>query len=208
MAASSHSEASRYYDCVRVAVTSLERKRAIVFLGISLAIAAYFAFALVSENVVGSTTETASNLFGPGEVPPRVTIYGGEEREGQLLGYTYDSRQTISELPDLNLANITSVPTSEMINVTKGSSVEFSVQRSPAPEARFDSLTVTSYTAAGDPVMVLDASDEPPENPYVMDGLESGLYVLLSTATWVTEENTERISGYVAYGDRINLVNR
>jgi hypothetical protein len=94
------------------------------------------------------------------------------------------------------------------VNITRGSSVEFLVEGNPAPEARFDSLAVTAYTPAGDPVRLLDANDDPPRNSYVIDDLESGEYVLLSTATWKPDTDTERVSGYVVYGHRIYVVNQ
>jgi hypothetical protein len=180
-----------------------------ILVGIGLIVAAILTFVFVSGFSVGSITETASNPFGPGEGPPLILMsYEGNEYEGQLLGYTYDNLQTISELPDPNLANITSVSTDDSVNITRGSSVEFLVEGNPAPEARFDSLAVTAYTPAGDPVRLLDANDDPPRNSYVIDDLESGEYVLLSTATWKPDTDTERVSGYVVYGHRIYVVNQ
>ena len=152
-----------------------------------------------------SFSDPADNPFGPGEGPPVITmIYDGEEHQGQLLGYTYSSQETISELPDLNLANITEVP-GEPVNVTRGTPVGFEIEGNPSPEARFDSLEVTAYTEQGDPITVLAAIDEPPKDNYTIDTLDAGEYVLISTATWLPEQSGEAVSGYAIYGHRIQV---
>lgn len=152
-----------------------------------------------------SFNDPADNPFGPGEGPPVITmIYAGDEHEGQLLGYTYSSQETISDLPDLNLANITEVP-GNTVNVTSGSPIGFDIEGNPSPEARFDSLEVTAYTEQGEPVTVLAAVDDPPKHNYTIDVLNQGEYVLVSTATWLPEESGEAISGYAIYGHRIQV---
>jgi hypothetical protein len=177
-----------------------------LILGLGVGVALIAAVILYSGPSIGITDNEANNPFGPGEGPPIITmIHDGEEYNGQLLGYTYSNQQTISELPDLNLANITEVP-GQIVDVTKGSSIAFEIEGNPSPEARFDSLEVTAYTNEGKPVTLLDAIDEPPRNNYTIDSLDAGEYILLSTATWLPEEGGEAISGYTIYGHRIQVV--
>ena len=94
---------------------------------------------------------------------------------------------------------------SQTVNVSRGSSISFEIEGNPSSEARLDSLEVTAYTEDGNPVTVLNVIDEPPKNEYKIDALDNGEYILISTATWLPEENSEEINGYTIYGHRIRV---
>lgn len=172
---------------------------------IGIVVGAIIVIILFSGFSIG-TLDTARNPFGPGEGPPKIIMtYEGEEYEGELRGYVYSSQETIAKLPDINLVNATEVST-DIVNVTKGSDIEFVVRGNPAPEAQFDSLAVSALTEDGRPVTVLDPKT-PQNDTYTIDRLQEGQeYVLSAAATWTPEDRSERISGYVIYGYRISVV--
>ena len=183
------------------------KNRGIVFVAaVAVAAAAIAAFVIYSGFAVGST-DTASNPFGPGEGPPQIIMLTGGDarREGQLIGYAYDSIETISELPDINVSNLTTyVGSSDAVTVERSSRVEFQVVGNRPPEVPFESLSVTAYTKDGAPAGLLDANDGPPINSYTVN-LEEGTYILMAVATWLPEEGGEDISGYVMYGYKIQV---
>ena len=159
---------------------------------------------LFSGFSIGAPTNPA-NPFGPGEGPPRIVmVYNGEQYEGELRGYAYDSQTDISKLPDVNLVNATEISPG-VVNVQRGSELQFVVRGNPAQEAQFDSLAVSVLTEDGRPVAVLDPRT-PQNDSYAIDQLDEGEYILSSVATWNSDENREEISGYVVYGHRIAVV--
>lgn len=183
------------------------RAKKIVLPAIAVAATAILVAVLASGFSFGGVAQRPANPFGPGEGPPKIILANeGREYQGKLLGYTYSNQETISDLPDISLANITSISKERAINVTKGSTIRFEVEGNPAPEAQFDSLAVTAYAKDGQPAGLLDARGDPQDNVYAIDRLESGNeYILFSTATWTPEGDRERVSGYVVYGFRISV---
>ena len=183
------------------------KNRGIVFVAaVAVAATAVIVAVVIYSGFAVGSTDTASNPFGPGEGPPKIIMTSGDaRREGQLIGYAYDSIETISELPDINVSNLTTyVESSDAVTVERGSRVEFQVDGNRPPEASFESLSVTAYTKDGAPAGLLDANDEPPINTYTVN-LEEGTYILMAVATWLPEEGGEDISGYVMYGYKVQV---
>lgn len=181
-------------------------KRSIVFVAIAIAVVAILMAVLFSGFSTGSIGTTLSNPFGPGEGLPVITMTIQErEYEGELLGYVWGERTSFSELPEVNRENLTSVSFENTANVRQGSEIRFSVSGNPPPESPLDSLSVTVFTEDGEPVTVLDAQDGRMNNTYSTGGLEAAEYILVSTATWYPDERREIVTGYVAYGHRINI---
>ena len=186
----------------------MSRRHLIAIFIIAAAVVVVMAGLLLFSNsyTEGVTQTQSANPFGPGEGPPKIIMtYDNQERDGQLMGYTYSNQETISELPELNLANITSVSSDKSsARIDNETAISFELRGNPAPEARFDSLAVTAYTKEGTPVTVLGAASG--NATYSIERLDRGEYVLIATATWIPEENSEEISGYVVYGFRIDVV--
>jgi hypothetical protein len=178
----------------------------LVFVGIAIAVGAILITIFFSGFSIGTIGTTTSNPFGPGEGPPKIIMtYQENEYEGQLLGYVWGERRSFTELPEINIENVTSVSEQNIINIEKGSRVSFNIAGNRPPESPYDALSVTAYTETGTPISVLDANGSPRNNTYSTSALEADQYVLVSIATWYPDEREEIITGYVAYGHRINI---
>ncbi len=166
---------------------------------------AFYALGLIDvsppDDSIGGPTEN-------GITPSRITlIHNGNEYDGELLGYVFDRTQTISELPSLNIANITSISTQNIIEVDRDETIEFVVENKPSPQAQMGSLSSTVYTTQGEPVTVLDATNSLGTNTYAVTMLEQDeQYVIISIVTWLPQEDSIEISGYAMYGYRIEVI--
>lgn len=145
-------------------------------------------------------------------VPTAVMGYNGTGYDGKLLGYSFGQSQSLSEIPEIDLRNITSIASDEdfdEVRIGKGSQIAFAVSSGNSPDGEQpDSLAVNAYTDEGDPVAVLDARENSPsDSTYALD-LLPGRYVLITVATWLADddETDNDVSGYAAYGHRIVVV--
>jgi hypothetical protein len=183
------------------------RRRSIAFVAIAIAVVAVFVAVLYSGFSTGSVGTTGSNPFGPGEGPPVIAmVHQGNEHMGELLGYVWGERMSLADLPQVDRENVTSVSQENVVAIQEGSDVRFTVVGNRPPESPHDSLSVTTYTQAGEPVAVLDARGSLDDGTYSTSGLEGGhQYVMISTATWYPDEREEVVTGYVVYGHRVNV---
>jgi hypothetical protein len=188
------------------------RGKVILYAAIGIGAFAIIASILFSGFSIGILTETPSNPFGPGEGPPRLLLINdGIKHEGQLYGYTFSQRfESLQELPDINTGNITAISTDNIVSIDQGSQIQYAIDGNPPSESQFDSLSVTAYTEDGSPVAILDVlssnSTESTVHSFSVNNLQPGnQYILLSTATWLDYQDSQRISGYVYYGHRIGV---
>lgn len=165
---------------------------------------AYYAFGLLN---VPNPEDSLDGTIENGITPPKIILIHNEnEHGGELLGYVFDRAETISELPTLNVANITSISTERMIEVEKDNAISFMVEGRPSPEAQIDTLSATIYSNQGEPITVLDATNSIGRNTYSVAMLERGeSYIIVAIATWVPHEDEIEISGYAMYGYRIKV---
>lgn len=146
-----------------------------------------------------------SNPFEPREQPPKIVmVYNGKEYSGGLVGYSWEKTEVLDEIPEIN-GNITAalpdVP--QVVKVEDNTSVKFKVKYINQTDASPDTLSVNVYSNDGVPIKVLDVSKND-KSTFMID-LDKGQYVLVSTATWLPENN-QVISGYVSYSYRINVI--
>lgn len=146
--------------------------------------------------------------------PTAVMVYNGTGYEGRLLGYSYGQSQSLSEISEIDLRSIASIASDEdfdEVRIGEGSQITFAVSSGNSPSSEQpDSLSVTTYTEEGDPAAVLDAREgSHSDNIHTID-LLSGRYVLITTATWLVDDDDDGadsdVSGYAAYGHRIVVV--
>ncbi|MDQ4101817.1 MAG: hypothetical protein M3115_06485 [Thermoproteota archaeon] len=187
------------------------RNRVAIFAAIGIGAFAIFAIILFSGFSIGTLTETTPTPFGEGGPPEIVLINNGTTYEGAQYGYTFsETTESFLELPDINTAEITAVPTDNIVSVEPGSQIQFAVEGSPPRQLQPDSFSVTAYTEDGIPVAVLDNISPgltvSEVQSYSLDNLQPGVrYILLSTATWVDPQDSRALAGYVYYIHRISL---
>ena len=146
-----------------------------------------------------------SNPFEPREQPPKIVmVYHGKEYSGGLVGYSWEKTEVLNEIPEIN-ANITAAlpDAPQVVKVENNTSVKFKVEYINQTDALPDTLSVNVYSNDGVPIKVLDVSKND-KSTFMID-LDKGQYVLVSTATWLPENN-QVISGYVSYSYRINVM--
>jgi hypothetical protein len=145
-----------------------------------------------------------SNPFEPREQPPKILmVYNGKEYSGGLVGYSWEKTEVLDEIPEIN-GNITAaLPDAQpAVKVKDNTSVKFKVKYINQTDASPDTLSVNVYSIDGVPIKVLDVS-RTDKSTFIID-LDKGQYVLVSTATWLPENN-QVISGYISYSYRIML---
>ena len=157
------------------------------------------------------STSATTNPFGEEyEGPPEIVmIYNNTEYQGALDSYSFGKINTLRNLPMFNDTITSTLPTKAVI-VERGSTVSFVIKGNAPPEAQSDTLAVNAYTINGKPIKVLNiaSDDKSKKTHFVVDLEDKGKeYILMAIATWLPEENTENISGYVSYSFRINMLN-
>jgi hypothetical protein len=153
------------------------------------------------------TSATFTNPFGAAyEGPPRIIlIYNNTEYYGVLDSYSFEKAETMNNLPLFDDKVISTIP-NDSITVKNGSIVKFSIKGNAPPEAQSDSLSVNAYTINGKPVKVLKVADESQKTSFVVDLQEGREYILMAVATWLPEEDTEKIIGYCSYSYKIKVI--
>lgn len=156
------------------------------------------------------STNATTNPFGEAyEGPPEIVmIYNNTEYQGALDSYSFGKTNTLRNLPMFNDTITSTLPTKAIL-VEGGSTVSFAIKGNAPPEAQSDTLAVNAYTINGKPVKVINVAsdDESQKTHFAVDLEDKGKeYILMAIATWLPEENTENISGYVSYSFRINML--
>ena len=153
------------------------------------------------------TFATFTNPFGAAyEGPPRIIlIYNNTEYYGVLDSYSFEKAETIKQLPLFN-DKVTSTIPNNSITVKNGSIVKFAIKGNAPPEAQSDSLSVNAYTINGKPVKVLKVADQSQKTSFVVDLQGGREYILMAVATWLPEEDTEKIIGYCSYSYKIKVI--
>ncbi len=185
--------------------------RLFIYAAIGIAAFAVIAIIFFSGFSIGTLTGTTPTPFGAEGPPEIVLINNGTQYEGVQYGYTFsETSESFLELPDINTAEITAIPTDNIVSVEPGSQIQFAVEGSPPRQLQPDSFSVTAYTEDGIPIAVLD--DISPEatvsevQSYSLDNLQPGeRYILLSTATWVDPQDNRALAGYVYYIHKIDI---
>lgn len=121
--------------------------------------------------------------------------------------YSFKISETLGEIPIFN-DTITSTVPNQTITIENGSVIRFAIRGNAPPEAQSDAFAVNAYTIDGKPVKVLEVADESQKTSFVVDLNESREYILTAIATWLPEEDTEKVSGYVSYSYKINVTSQ
>jgi hypothetical protein len=157
----------------------------------------------------GSTinANNPTNPFGGSyESPPQIVmVYNNTEYLGMLDSYSFRVAETLEEIPFFNDTIISTIP-NQTIVVENGSVIRFEIKGNAPPEAQSDALAVNAYTIEGKPVKVLKVADESDRTSFIVDLEPDKEYILMVIATWLPQQAIEKISGYVAYSYRINLI--
>ncbi|MGI8833356.1 MAG: hypothetical protein ACR2IS_12080, partial [Nitrososphaeraceae archaeon] len=92
------------------------------------------------------------------------------------------------------------------VTVEKDSMLRFAIKGNAPPEAQSDSLAVNAYSINGNPVKVMEVANESQKTTFVVDLPEGAEYILMAIATWLPQENAEKISGYVSYSYKLTVL--
>jgi len=135
-------------------------------------------------------------------LPPKIVMnYAGIEYPGDLSEAKYRAGINFPEL-HIRPQNITVNLPSNIVHIQKGSCIQFQIKGTPKllPPS---SLAVSAYYAVnGSAAKVLNATDY--DNSIFRMNLNSGIYILLATATWLP--GSENVTGYVIYKFVVSLV--
>ena len=143
---------------------------------------------------------TMSNvtLPSPNEdvLPPNMyAIYGDRTFQGELSQSKYREGETFSNL-DILPENISSDIPAEAVEIIKDTCAQFVVVGTPSTLPP-DSLDISAYAMNGTSVAVLNATEE--DTSTFRINLPTGLYILLTSATWIPSSADEYVTGYVIY---------
>jgi hypothetical protein len=151
----------------------------------------------ISSDSNNSYTPFTSNFT----LPPRIVmVYNGTQHLGVLVSYKYRHGYTFGQL-DIPAKKVTALLPADIVNIKKGSSIQFFAKRNPAilPPS---SLSIDAYTSQGKAVGVLNITKGTSSN--VALNLAQGKYILLATATWIPR--SEDVTGYAIFSYMINIV--
>ena len=143
---------------------------------------------------------TMSNVTLPSAkedvLPPNMyAIYGDRTYQGELSQSKYREGETFSNL-DILPENISSDIPAEAVEIIKGTCAQFVVVGTPNTLPP-DSLDISAYAMNGTSVAVLNATEE--DTSTFRINLPTGLYILLTSATWIPSSADEYVTGYVIY---------
>ena len=181
----------------------------IVFIAVvSAVIIIIFVASLYSALSIGPFNFSSSNHFGSNEPPPQIIMINdnNKEHKGVLDSYSFVNTEKLNQIPVFNYKVTATIP-DKSITLEKGSIVRVVIEGNPSPESPPDGLAVAAYTEKGNPVKVLKVNEDKSkkETSFIID-LNEGDYILMAVATWLPDEDDERITGYVAYSYRVNVV--
>lgn len=153
------------------------------------------------------TSNTPTNPFGEVyEGPPQIVmIHNNTDYAGALDSYSFSTAQTIEGIPVFN-DDINSTIPNRTVTVEKDSMLRFAIKGNAPPEAQSDSLAVNAYSINGNPVKVMEVANESQKTTFVVDLPEGAEYILMAIATWLPQENAEKISGYVSYSYKLTVL--
>ena len=143
---------------------------------------------------------TMSNVTLPSAkedvLPPNMyVIYGDRTYQGELSQSKYREGETFCNL-DILPENISSDLPAEAVEVIKDTCSQFVVVGTPRTLPP-DTLDVSAYAINGTSVGVLNATEE--DASTFRMSLPAGLYILLTSATWIPSSADEYVTGYVIY---------
>jgi hypothetical protein len=159
-----------------------------------------------TESSLGSNLDTSRcepmtnnvTLPSPDEdvLPPNMyMIYGDRTYQGELSQSKYREGETFGDL-DILPENISSDLPAQTVEVIKDTCGHFVVVGTPNTLPP-DSLDISAYAVNGTSVAVLNATEEEPSTFRI--NLPTGLYILLTSATWIPSSADEYVTGYVIY---------
>ena len=129
-------------------------------------------------------------------LPPNMyAIYGDRTYQGELSQSKYREGETFSNL-DILPENISSDIPAEAVEIIKDTCAQFVVVGTPNTLPP-DSLDISAYAMNGTSVAVLNATEE--DTSTFRINLPTGLYILLTSATWIPSSADEYVTGYVIY---------
>ena len=143
---------------------------------------------------------TMSNVTLPSAkedvLPPNMyAIYGDRTYQGELSQSKYREGETFSNL-DILPENISSDIPAEAVEIIKDTCAQFVVVGTPSTLPP-DSLDISAYAMNGTSVAVLNATEE--DTSTFRINLPTGLYILLTSTTWIPSSADEYVTGYVIY---------
>lgn len=146
------------------------------------------------------------------ENPPQIVMeYNEREFYGVLRSYVFEhgdvdpNVQTTSRGPG---SNLTAILPEQTANITRGSSIRFTIEGNTQPEIQPDSLSVTAYDTSGNAVKLLTLVSDDKSGAFIVD-LANGEYILLATAVWLPGEEVARyltVGGSVVYAYKIKVI--
>lgn len=119
-------------------------------------------------------------------------IYNNTKYLGVLDSYSFKVADTLEEIPIFDDRVISTIP-NQTTAVENGSILRFIIRGNAPPEAQSDGLAVNAYTIEGNPVKVLEVSDESQKASFVVDLREGAEYILMAIATWLPHGKNKRI---------------
>ena len=137
--------------------------------------------------------------------------YNNKEYDGVLRTYVFehvDVDPNVQTTPQGPGPNITAILPEQTVNVTKGSSVRFTIEGNTQPTIQPDSLSVTAYDSNGDAIKLLTLVSDDKSDSFKVD-LNNGEYILLATAVWLPREDVARYltsGGSIVYAYKINVI--
>jgi hypothetical protein len=157
------------------------------------------------KTAISSTSSDSNNSYTPFTsnmtLPPRIVMtYNGMQHPDVLVSYKYRHGYTFGQL-DIPAKKVTTSLPSDVVNIKKGSSVQFIAKGTP-PILSPSSMSIDVYTSQGEPVNVLNTTKS--TSSAVALNLSEGKYILLATATWLPRN--EDVTGYAIFSYMINIV--
>jgi hypothetical protein len=129
-------------------------------------------------------------------LPPNMYVISGDKAyQGELSQSKYREGETFGNL-DILPENISSDLPAEAVEVIKDTCAQFVVVGTPRTLPP-DSVDVSAYAINGTSVAVLNATEK--DTSTFKISLPTGLYILLTSATWIPSSADEYVTGYVIY---------
>lgn len=160
----------------------------------------------------GDPLQPSRYPVGALEDPPQIVMeYNDTAFNGVLRSYVFehgDVGPNVRTTPQGPGPNLTAVLPEQTVNITKGSSIRFTIEGNTQPEIQPDSLSVTAYDTNGNAIKLLTLVSDDKSDSFKVD-LTNGEYILLATAVWLPGEEVARyliVGGSVVYAYKINVV--
>jgi hypothetical protein len=160
----------------------------------------------VADTISSSSSNSSTNnkyipFTSNSTLPPKIVmVYDGIQHPGVLVSYKYRHGYTFGQL-DIPAEKVTALLPSDVVNIKKGSIVQFFAKGDPAilPPS---SLSIDAYTSQGKAVGVLNTT-KAASSTFSLN-LQEGKYDLLAVATWLPR--SEDVTGYTIFTYMVNVV--